>query len=721
MTRAERVGQNLNRALHELFAADERVWLLGEDVVDPYGGAFKVTQGLSTAHPDRVLSTPLSENGITGVAGGLALCGDTVIVEIMFGDFVGLAFDQILNFLTKSVAMYGEHTPMRVVIRCPVGGGRGYGATHSQSVQKHFIGIPHLALFELSPLHDAADLLAAALRRGEPSMLFEDKILYTQRRYADNRVDDRLAFELLGPDRNWARVHEPAATAAPTLVIAPGGVANRAIAAATKAREQGRNVEVLVPARLYPFDADGVLGLLDGADGVIVAEESTAGGTWGSEVATRLYAAAWPLLRRPIELVSSAAGIIPSAPHLERAVLLSADTILERIMHRSTVESAASGAASRDRAAPSWNAPGTVVAQVAPVVVLAGEAATDPFHAGTAPAPGTGSPLTRLRQARAAEQGVAVAVPKLNNNDDSYVLLEWLVPAGATVEIGQPIAAVETSKAVEELAATHAGVLRQDLAAGADCAPGSAIGHILSAGAFPTAAPPVAEPSVVTQPALPGRPLPPSQRRIADVVATSHREIPVAFTAVRVDVTAALAYADRAADETGAGVSLTEVVIAAVAKLHERFPALYAQLTGDGRVIDAAQPSVGLTVDVGTGLLLPVIRDAAKLDLGDLADTVVALRMKALRNRLREDDMAGMNFLVALNNTPGVIYAQPIIPPGVSCALSVPDVHREVVLDAGGEVRERMMADLGLAYDHRLVNGAQAGAYLAALSAALQL
>ncbi|MER7333686.1 MULTISPECIES: 2-oxo acid dehydrogenase subunit E2 [unclassified Micromonospora] len=674
MTRAERVSQNLNRALHELFAADERAWLLGEDVADPYGGAFKVTQGLSTAYPDRVLSTPLSENGITGVAGGLALCGDTVIVEIMFGDFVGLAFDQIINFLTKSVAMYGEHIPMRVVIRCPVGGGRGYGPTHSQSVQKHFIGIPHLALFELSPLHDAADVLAAALRRGEPSMLFEDKILYTQPRYVGNRVDDRLAFELLGADGNWARVYDPAAAAAPTLVIAPGGVANRAIAAARKAWEQGRNVEVLVPARLYPFDVDGVLGLLDGADGVIVAEESTAGGTWGSEVATRLYAAAWPLLRRPIELVSSAASVIPSAPHLERAVLLSADTILERITHGSTGESAASGAASRDRAAP----------------------------------------------ARAAEQGVAVSVPKLNNNDDSYVLLEWLVPAGATVEIGQAIAAVETSKAIEELAATHAGVLRQDVAAGADCVPGSTIGHILPAGALPAAAPPVAEPSVATQPALTGRPLPPSQRRIADVVATSHREIPVAFTAVRVDVTAALAFARRAADETGADVSLTEVVIAAVATLHEQFPALYAQLTGDGRVIDAAQPSVGLTVDVGAGLFLPVIRDAAKLDLGDLADTVVELRMKALRNRLREDDMAGMNFLVALNSTPGVIYAQPIIPPGVTCALSVPDVHREVVLGVGGEVRERMVADLGLAYDHRLVNGAQAGAYLAALSAALQ-
>ncbi|MGY4911627.1 2-oxo acid dehydrogenase subunit E2 [Micromonospora aurantiaca (nom. illeg.)] len=685
MSRAERVSRNLNRALHALFAADERAWLLGEDVADPYGGAFKVTQGLSTAYPDRVLSTPLSENGITGVAGGLALCGDTVIVEIMFGDFAGLAFDPILNLITKSVAMYGERTPMRVVIRCPVGGGRGYGATHSQSPQKHFIGIPHLALYELSPLHDAADVLAAALRRDEPAMLFEDKILYTRRRYVDGRVDDRLAFELRGADGNWARVHDPDATGAPTLVIAPGGVADRAIAAATRAAERGRPVEVLVPARLYPVDVDGLRDLLDGAHGVIVAEESTAGGTWGSEVAARLHAEAWPLLRGPVELVSSADRVIPSAPHLEQAVLLGTDAILDRIMRLPAPTTAAGDRGGRTDPAPA-----------------------DP--AGVSP-------------------GVPVDVPRLNPNDDSYVLLEWLVADGATVEAGEPVAAVETSKAIEELAATQAGVLRQDVPAGADCVPGTPIGRILPESAVPASvdtpgAPAAAYPEPVeavgTRTVPPGRPLPPAQRRIADVVSTSHREIPVAFTAVRVDVTAALAYARRAADETGATVGLTEVVIAAVAALHERFGGLYARLTGDGLVVDAETPSIGLTVDVGTGLFLPVIRDAAGLDLGDLADAVVALRMKALRGRLREEDMAGMNFLVALNDTPGVTVARPVVPPGVTCALSVPDVHREVVLDGDGGVRERTVADLGLAYDHRLVNGAQAGAYLAALGEILQ-
>ena len=652
MTRTERVGENLRRALHALLAADERVWLLGEDIADPYGGAFKVTRGLSTAYPDRVLSTPLSENAIAGVAGGLALCGDTVIVEVMFGDFVGLAFDPILNFLTKSVSMYGVRTPMRVVIRCPVGGGRGYGATHSQSVQKHFVGIPNLALYELSPFHDAADVLAAALARGEPCLLFEDKVLYTRRMLRDGVVDDRFRYELLGRDRNWARAYASAPVpGAPVLVITPGGTAHAALGAARSALDRGRPVEVLVPARLYPFEVDDVAGMLDGADGVVVVEAGTAGGTWGSEVAARLYGAAWSRLRRPIELVSAADRVIPSAPHLEREVLVRAETIVERIM-------------------------------------------------AAAPPP---SP---------ASIGQAVTVPTLNSNDTSYVLLEWLVTDGSAVAEGQPLAVVETSKAVEELVAAHAGTVRIAVPSGADCAPGTTIGHIV--GSAPTPAP------VPVQPSPAGRPLPPVQRRIADVVTASHREIPAAFTVARADLDAALARAGRLSAETGAAIGLNELIIHAVAGLHARFPDLFAAITADGRVADADRPVVGVTVDAGTGLYLPVIRDAAGLDLSDLADRLVELRMKALRGRLRERDMAGMNFLVALNDAPGVVVAQPIIPPGIAAALSVPHVQHQAVIEPDGRARMRAVADLGLAYDHRLVNGAQAAAFLGALADALR-
>jgi pyruvate/2-oxoglutarate/acetoin dehydrogenase E1 component/pyruvate/2-oxoglutarate dehydrogenase complex dihydrolipoamide acyltransferase (E2) component len=666
MSRAERVARNLNRALHGLFAADDRVWLFGEDIADPYGGAFKVTQGLSTVYPDRIRSTPLSENAIVGVAGGLALCGDTVIVEIMFGDFVGLAFDQILNFVSKSVTMYGVRTPMRVIIRCPVGGGRGYGATHSQSVQKHFLGIPNLALYELSPFHDAAAVLAAAIGRGEPAMLFEDKVLYTQRMSRDGEVDDRFRFELFGLDGNWARVYAPSASGPPLLVIAGGGMAHRALAAARSALDRGVAVEVLVPARLYPFGADDIVDRLGGAAGVFVAEESTAGGTWGSEVATQLYARAWDRLPRPIELIHSADRIIPSAPHLERDVLVQADTILTRLLGLSS-------------------------------------STVDVF--------GSAAPVQH-----------AVTVPKLNNNDSSYVLLEWLVPDGSAVSTGDPLASLETSKATEELLAEQPGILRQTVPAGFDCAPGSVIAHILPADpSSPPTAPSLAGVGPAgSGPAGVGRPLPAVQRRIADVVATSHRDIPVAFTVVRIDLDAAVAHTRAIAASTGATVGLPELLIRTVALSYQRFPEFFATFGPDGLVTDAEQPAIGVTVDVGTGLYLPVLRDLAEPDLSDLADALVELRMKALRNRLREHDLTGMNFLVALNNTPGVVFAQPIIPPGVTCALSLPDVQYEAVVGPDGTIGRRAVADLGLAYDHRLINGAGAGSFLAEIRTALQ-
>src|SRR5512138_2255140 len=98
----------LNNALHNAFAADGYVYLLGEDVLDPYGGAFKVSRGLSSAYPERVLTTPISEAGITGLAAGMALRGLRPVVEIMFGDFLALAADQLVNHVAKFRWMYND-------------------------------------------------------------------------------------------------------------------------------------------------------------------------------------------------------------------------------------------------------------------------------------------------------------------------------------------------------------------------------------------------------------------------------------------------------------------------------------------------------------------------------------------------------------------------------------------------------------------------------------
>jgi pyruvate dehydrogenase E1 component beta subunit len=332
--------ENLNHALHSVLAADPRVYLLGEDIADPYGGAFKVTKGLSSRFPDRVLTTPISEGAIVGVGGGLALAGDAAIVEIMFGDFVALAFDQLLNFASKSVTMYGRRVPIRLVVRCPVGGNRGYGPTHSQSPQKHFIGIPGLSLYEMSPFHDNRIVLAELLSRGEPAILFEDKVLYTRRMHCEGTVDDLFRFRLVG---DLAQVYVDQPDQLDCAIIAPGGLAARAISAARSLLLAEELVcQVLVPSRLYPLRLEPVLPVLASARQVCVVEEGTAGGTWGSEVAQLVHRRLWGSLRRPVRLVHSADSVIPTAAHLERAVLVQ-DTDIHAALRAAVREATVDG------------------------------------------------------------------------------------------------------------------------------------------------------------------------------------------------------------------------------------------------------------------------------------------------------------------------------------------------------------------------------------------
>jgi pyruvate/2-oxoglutarate/acetoin dehydrogenase E1 component len=336
--RPERVGENLNRALALALGEDRRVTLIGEDVLDPYGGAFKISRGLSSRYPESVLGTPISESGVLGLAAGLALCGERPIVEVMFGDFLALGFDPILNFATKSVAMYGHRIPMHLVVRCPVGGNRGYGPTHSQSLHKFLLGVPHLSLFEVSQFHDNVRVLADLLDHGEPCILFEDKSLYAQPMYATGdtaagSLDELFCFDFLDPGRQFARVRAEGSDGTGIVIIAPGGSFGRALAAARDLLlESELDCQVVVPSRLYPLDLGPLLAVLERAERVCVVEEGTAGGTWGGDLAGQIHRRLWGKLRHRVVEVCSRASVIPAAAHLERGVLVQSDTIRDALL-----------------------------------------------------------------------------------------------------------------------------------------------------------------------------------------------------------------------------------------------------------------------------------------------------------------------------------------------------------------------------------------------------
>ncbi|MBX6169783.1 MAG: alpha-ketoacid dehydrogenase subunit beta, partial [Thermobispora bispora] len=241
------------------------------------------------------------------------------IVEIMFADFVTLAFDQIVNFAAKSTSMYGKPVPIPLVVRCPTGGNRGYGPTHSQSPQKHFIGVPGLSLFEMTPFHDAGELFARMFALGRPCLFFEDKVLYTRHMH---QVDELFTVEAAG---DVARVRVDGAGRPDCTLITHGGLVHRTLdAMRALLLEDDLICELLVPARLYPVPP---LPGLEDTPHVCVVDDGTEGGTWAAEVATVLYPRLWDRLRRPITLVNSADGVIPAAPHLEREVLVQADRI----------------------------------------------------------------------------------------------------------------------------------------------------------------------------------------------------------------------------------------------------------------------------------------------------------------------------------------------------------------------------------------------------------
>jgi pyruvate/2-oxoglutarate/acetoin dehydrogenase E1 component len=315
----------LGGTLRQLLESDPRVVLLGEDILDPYGGAFKVTRGLSTEFPTRVRTTPVSEAAIAGVSGGLALAGFRPIAEVMFGDFLGLCFDQIVNHIAKYEPMYDGAATCPVVIRTPMGGGRGYGPTHSQSLEKHFLGVPHLRVVAGSLWHDTLALFEDFLRGDSPVLHIEHKLLYP------------LAMTTGGDGPGAKAVAEDGSPDVPPTVSirpVPREDCSLTVIAYGYQAELVRRVldrlaieeeifgELLVPAQLSPVDWAPLERSVAQTGSVLTVEEGTAGWSWGTGVAAELGSRLFGQLRRAPRVLASAWDVIPSAADREAQMLV---------------------------------------------------------------------------------------------------------------------------------------------------------------------------------------------------------------------------------------------------------------------------------------------------------------------------------------------------------------------------------------------------------------
>lgn len=264
----------INLALRDLLQHDSRVLVLGEDLHEPYGGAFKVTAGLSSAFEGRVLSTPISEAGITGAGIGLALAGMRPVVEIMFADFLTLTVDQLYNHAVKFPGMFPD-TEVPIVVRAPAGGRRGYGPTHSQSPENILVSIPGLSVVYGSHRHNVGQLLVNAVTAWpNPTVFMEHKLLYSEAQ------DPKDYVELP------AHAADPGASLFPTLQRASGDTPDVTLlsfggmlphverAAARLEAEEELQVEIIAPSLLAPWPRNTLLPLLLERDCILVVEES---------------------------------------------------------------------------------------------------------------------------------------------------------------------------------------------------------------------------------------------------------------------------------------------------------------------------------------------------------------------------------------------------------------------------------------------------------------
>lgn len=318
----------INEALAQEMDRDPTVVVFGEDVaggagtnqpMDAWGGVFGLTKGLYEKFPDRVMDTPISESAIMGAAAGAASSGLRPVAELMFIDFMGVCFDQIMNQAAKFRYMFGgkAHTPM--VVRTCYGAGIGAAAQHSQSLYHMFTSVAGLKVVVPSNPYDAKGLLIAAIRDDDPVIFCEHKALYglqgdvPEEQYVVPLGEARIVRE--GTD---------------VTVVALGRMAVLAETAASRLADEGISVELVDPRTTSPLDERAILDSVAKTGRCVVVDESNPRCGMGADLVS-LVATRGPRLQAAIGLVTPPHTPVPFSPVLEQAYLPTPERIVEAV------------------------------------------------------------------------------------------------------------------------------------------------------------------------------------------------------------------------------------------------------------------------------------------------------------------------------------------------------------------------------------------------------
>jgi pyruvate/2-oxoglutarate/acetoin dehydrogenase E1 component len=301
-------AQAINEGMREEMRRDDSIIVLGEDVAAA-GGVYKLTQGLLAEFgPERVFDTPISEPSIVGLAVGAAMTGYRPIAEIMFGDFLGLAMDQIVNQAAKTHYMSGGKLTIPLVIRTTMGAGRRIAAQHSQSLSVWFAHIPGLKVVLPSTPADAKGLLKTAIRDNNPVLFFEDKMMYQKKgMMPEPGGDDSIPF-------GQADIKRPGKD---LTLIATSSMVHVALEAAEELAKQGIEAEVIDPRTLFPLDEATLIASVKKTSRCMVIDEGYERYGVTAEIAAVVSKGAFYYLDAPVHRLGAMDVPIPFSPVLE--------------------------------------------------------------------------------------------------------------------------------------------------------------------------------------------------------------------------------------------------------------------------------------------------------------------------------------------------------------------------------------------------------------------
>jgi acetoin:2,6-dichlorophenolindophenol oxidoreductase subunit beta len=314
------LSKAVNEAISEEMRRDPTVFLMGEDVAEA-GTPFKVLSGLVQEFgSERVVDTPISEPGFMGIAVGAAMTGSRPIVDLMFGDFLFLAMDQLCNQAAKTHYMSGGKLKAPLVLRTNLGATRRSAAQHSQSLHALVAHIPGVKVALPSSAYEAKGLMKTAIRDDNPVVIFEDKLMYQDKAPVPEE-EYLIPFGVANVVREGSDV----------TIVATSSMVQVARQAAEMLAEEGISAEVIDPRTIVPLDEETILASVRKTGRAVIVDEGHQSFGVTAEIASRIYEKAFYYLDAPVQRVGAMDVPIPFSPPLEDLTVPSPKVVVERV------------------------------------------------------------------------------------------------------------------------------------------------------------------------------------------------------------------------------------------------------------------------------------------------------------------------------------------------------------------------------------------------------